>query len=186
MIHSAVSPNGVSNITAFEISLVEFSPSPPLAILPSTYLGLSTNSSTASQSYLLSVPANGSLTSTKFVGIASSDAFPFYEYQTALAAVQKASKDGYEATLASHVYAWNQIWLDGDIVIPGEEGSVMEELQLATRASLFHILSNVREGQEGVGMGDNSIAPAGLTSGEFEDSLSSLVLLLSSIDSTLH
>jgi trehalose/maltose hydrolase-like predicted phosphorylase len=43
----------------------------------------------------------------------------------------------------------------------------MEELQLVARASFFHLLSNARQGSEPTGLGDNSIAPAGLTSDSY-------------------
>jgi trehalose/maltose hydrolase-like predicted phosphorylase len=71
---------------------------------------------------------------------------------------------GYDDLLSEHTEAWNNIWESADIIIPGEEN---EQLQLATRASLFHLLSNIREGSEGHGLGDNSIAPAGLTSDSY-------------------
>jgi trehalose/maltose hydrolase-like predicted phosphorylase len=101
---------------------------------------LSTNVSTTSQCYRLSsVPST--IDVVKWVGIASSDAYPAVELETALRAISSATESGWDAVLSNHQEAWGQIWEDGDIEIPGSEN---EELQLATRASLFHILSNVR------------------------------------------
>ena len=102
---------------------------------------------------------NGSASFTKFVGVASSDAFRGNEFNAALTASVRGAEAGYDSLLASHRAAWDKIWEDSDIIIPDNA-----ELQIAARASLFHLLSNVRDGDEGTGLGDNSIAPAGLTS----------------------
>ena len=68
--------------------------------------------------------------------------------------------------MASHTAAWDAIWEAGDIVIHSEDNE-FEELQIATRASLFNLIANVRNGSESTGLGDNSIAPAGLTSDSY-------------------
>jgi len=106
------------------------------------------------------------MTAIKYVGIASSDAFPGTELDTAHEAVTRAIADGFASVLAEHNAAWDALWEDADIVIPGDTPE-LEGLQLAARASLFHLLSNVRQGSEGHGLGDNSIAPAGLTSDSY-------------------
>lgn len=159
-IYTAVQPNGISNVTAYEISRLSFvSPATGNATNSTgCYSGVSQNASTASQCYTVK-PSNGSFTVVKYVGIASSDAFPKLEKETALKATTDAVSKGYDALLAENSAAWNALWDESDIIIPGET-----ELQLVTRASLFHLLSNVREGSEGPGLGDNSIAPSGLTS----------------------
>lgn len=87
----------------------------------------------------------------------------------ALQASRNANATGYVSLLDSHTKAWEALWSESDIIIGGTEDSAsMRELQLVTRASLFHLLSNVRQGSEGTGIGDNSIAPAGLTSGKHQ------------------
>ncbi|KAF9019821.1 glycoside hydrolase family 65 protein [Rhodocollybia butyracea] len=162
-IWTAVQPNGISNVTAYTTSLFSLSPkSANLTVSSNCFSGLSTNASTISQCYSTSAPSSGRITAIKYVGIASSDAFPGVESDTALNAAQNAHDTGYEALLESHTKAWECLWEDSDIIIPDNE-----ELQLAARASLFHILSNVREGSEPTGLGDNSIAPAGLTSDSY-------------------
>lgn len=149
-------PIGVANVTAYTLSHLS---SPSLKnTTEGCFSGVSQNASTAYQCYTLQ-PKNGEFTLTKYVGIASSDAFPHSELATALSATKSALDTGYEKLLDEHREAWDALWEDSDIVIEGEDG-----IQLAARASLFHILSNVREGAEGHGLGDNSIAPAGLTS----------------------
>ncbi|GAA5888338.1 hypothetical protein JCM5296_003292 [Sporobolomyces johnsonii] len=164
-IYTAVRPTGINNVTAYETSILDLSTSFTNDNGSSCYTGLSTNDSTVSQCYRLSsIPSSGNITAIKYVGIASSDAFPGTEFQTALQAAKQANATGYEGVLNSHQQAWNAIWEDADIVVPGDE---QQELQLATRASLFHLLSNVRNGNEPTGLGDNSIAPAGLTSDSY-------------------
>ncbi|GAA5834169.1 hypothetical protein JCM11251_000560 [Rhodosporidiobolus azoricus] len=174
-LHSAVRPFGVPNVTAYEVSILNLGSAATLAIaaegadcLSGGEGGmsvLSTNVSTASQCYrLTSAPATGEMTAIKYVGIASSDAYPGTELETALQAAQFANSTGFDEILRTHTEAWDAVWEDADIEIPGEE---WEEWQTATRASMFHMLTNVRNGSEPTGLGDNSIAPAGLTSDSY-------------------
>ncbi|GAA6008844.1 hypothetical protein JCM11491_003805 [Sporobolomyces phaffii] len=166
-IYTAVRPNGISNVTAYETSVLDFLDSPVSTSIDngtSCYSSLSTNASTISQCYRLSrIPSSGSFSAVKYVGIASSDAFNGTEMSTSLETARSANSTGFSSLLASHRQAWNDIWRS-DIVIP-QEG--LEEVQLAARASLFHLISNVRAGNESTGLGDNSIAPAGLTSDSY-------------------
>lgn len=94
---------------------------------------------------------------TKYVGIATSDAF-----QDPLAEAQRSSSSarlvGFDSLVREHRQGWEELWSSADIEVPGNE-----EVQLAVRSSLFHLWSNVRSGEEGPGIGDSSIAPAGLT-----------------------
>lgn len=165
-IYSAVQPNGISNVTAYEISQFSFLSGAGTASNSSgCFSGISQNASTASQCYDVK-PKRGAFTAVKYVGIASSDAFKGKELQTALKATTSALSEGYDALLKEHTQAWEAIWEESDIIIPGDSDE-LQELQLVTRASLFHLLSNVRQGSEGTGLGDNSIAPAGLTSDSY-------------------
>ncbi|GAA5985292.1 hypothetical protein JCM5350_005577 [Sporobolomyces pararoseus] len=167
-IYTSVRPNGISNVTAYETSIVDFLDSSVKVSTDngtSCFPSLSTNASTISQCYRLSsIPSSGSLSVVKYVGIASSDAFNGTEKSTSLKAAQNAKSKGYSSVLKSHKQAWNDIWDSSDIIIP-QAG--LEEVQYATRASLFHLISNVRPGSEPTGLGDNSIAPAGLTSDSY-------------------
>ncbi|GAA5880894.1 hypothetical protein JCM3774_003235 [Rhodotorula dairenensis] len=169
-IHSAVRPNGISNVTAFEVSLFDsWSSTKGWSIDSGANCAqngaLSSNASTASQCYRpMHVPADGKIVVVKYVGIASSDAYPGVELSTALKSAQNANTTGWDSLVKSHQAAWAKVWDDADIVIPGEEHA---ELQIATRASMFHLITNVRNGTEPNGLGDNSIAPAGLTSDSY-------------------
>jgi trehalose/maltose hydrolase-like predicted phosphorylase len=111
-------------------------------------------------------PSKGKFTAIKYVGIASSDAFKGVEMKTAIKATTDAISEGYDSLLKEHMDAWEALWGESDIIIPGDSIE-MQELQLVTRASFFHLLSNVRQGSEPTGLGDNSIAPAGLTSDSY-------------------
>jgi len=64
--------------------------------------------------------------------------------------------------VGEHRDGWDAIWNSADIEVPGNE-----EIQLSVRSALFHLWSNVRNGTEQPGIGDTSIAPAGLTSDSY-------------------
>ncbi|KAK4703450.1 hypothetical protein P7C70_g2769, partial [Phenoliferia sp. Uapishka_3] len=196
-IYTAVSPDGISNVTAYITSTTVVYPfNSNLTTSTSCYSNLTTDPSTISQCYTITTPSTGRISAIKYVGIASSDAFPGNEFATALHASRHGNATGYVSILAEHRAAWDAIWEESDIIIPGEAGSELEDLQLVTRASMFHILSNVREGDEGSGVGDNSIAPAGLTSDSYAGQIFwvwrrrrihpiTLILLLSSQDADI-
>lgn len=129
-IFTAVQPAGISNVTAYEVSVVDLSPAAS-SISPSCYEGLSANASTIGQCYTATSSSSGSVSAIKWVGIASSDAFPGVEFETASKAASAASDAGWEATLAEHTEAWDAIWDSADIEIGAPN---FEELQLATRA----------------------------------------------------
>lgn len=163
-IYSTVSPNGVDNVTCVEVSSLNFVHGQGNSTtFEEGCFAPSSNSSTASQCYAVT-PQKGLLSVTKYVGIASTDAFPGQERETAVVAVSSAVQSGFSALMKEHRSAWGEIWDSADIVIPGEK---QKALQLAVRASLFHLLSNVRKGSEPTGLGDTSIAPAGLTSDSY-------------------
>lgn len=172
-IYSAVNPLGIQNVTAWEISTLEFTGGSNIqeTEIPQN-IGLGTNKSTAAQAYSLTADKDGSISVFKAVGIASSDAFADKEKSTALASAKEAKKDGWEKLVSEHEDAWETLWSEGgEIEILGAEKSkdnnLLGELQTTTRSSLFHLLSNIRNGNEGTGLGDNSIAPAGLTSDSY-------------------
>jgi len=120
---------------------------------------VTSNASTISQGYEFSL--SETVVITKFVGVASTDAFadPLGEAQNSSF---QALAEGYDALLAEHIQAWEELWESADIEVPGDE-----EVQLSARSALFHLWSNVRSGYEQPGIGDTSIAPAGLTSDSY-------------------
>lgn len=116
--------------------------------------------STSSQSFPIT-SSNGTISVWKAVGIASTDAFADPR-ATALNASQSAREQGWDAVVAEHAQAWEEMWDEegGDIVIHKQTDDATD-WQRTTRASLFHLLANSRRADEGPGLGDNSIAPAG-------------------------
>ncbi|KAF9920549.1 alpha,alpha-trehalase ath1 [Linnemannia zychae] len=185
-IYSSVQPLKIKNVTAWEISTLSFVSSSKNILRVSEVAtpdsaGLQTNiksSATVSQSYSLSVPSNGRLSVVKAVGIASSDAFEGKEQATALKSAKQARKDGWRKLVSEHKSAWETLWSEGgEVIVHGAKKrssndtsnttSILTEIQTTTRSSLFHLLTNLRSGLEGKGLGDNSVAPAGLTSDSY-------------------
>jgi trehalose/maltose hydrolase-like predicted phosphorylase len=65
----------------------------------------------------------------------------------AMAALSAASETGFDELLAEHRRTWDARWRDADIVIEGDD-----DLQLATRYALFHLMASVPdEGEAAVG-----------------------------------
>jgi trehalose/maltose hydrolase-like predicted phosphorylase len=125
---------------------------------------VTSNASTIAQGYsfLLSDP----VVIIKYVGVASTDAF-----EDPLSIAQNTSsqalQDGFDALVSEHRSAWDALWSSADIEVPGNQ-----EVQLSARSALFHLWSNVRSGFERPGVGDTSIAPAGLTSDSYAGQVS--------------
>lgn len=165
-IWTSVKPLGIPNVTAYEFSTVD--------IVGASARDLSTRSnaefrpyvskseSTSAQEWNLTMDSQRLVTLVKYVGIASSDAFAGDAMGAAEAAAMRAKECGWEQLIKEHDAAWGELWDSSDIVVPGDE-----ELQIAMRASLYHLLANVRGGSEGVGIGDNSISVGGLSSDSY-------------------
>ncbi|KAG5366786.1 Cell wall acid trehalase [Yarrowia sp. B02] len=165
-IWTAVSALG-SNSTVFEYSTLGFSN------YSSVNISSEANSTQSiSQTVPVELAPNTTFTVIKYVGIASSDASPA-TFATARKAALVARALGFDTLLYEHSNAWNNIWEDGNIIIPGDE-----ELQIAVKASLFHLLSSVRSGDEPKGYNANGIAVGGLSS-------SNLQGLPAAVDSTV-
>ena len=105
MIYSAVSPNGVSNVTGYvyaglNATGVTLHPASDKFV---THGG--TNESSIAQAFSVSLQAGKTVTFSKYVGVASSDGFS-NPNSTAMAAAMTAMKNGYTASMASHVAEW--------------------------------------------------------------------------------
>jgi len=74
----------------------------------------------------------------------------------ALARLGEARELGFEALLAEHRGAWAACWEDADVCIEGDD-----ELQLAARFAIFHLLGNAGCG------GEASVGARGLTGGAY-------------------
>lgn len=176
---TSVQPIGIKNVTAYEYSKLWFS-EPSLVKRSKTSATRQIRSekqsqrtqnpgytpcitSTVSQTLEISLKEHQTITVIKYVGIASTDAFPDDTFTVAMDSAERASMIGWNNLVQEHNQAWNSIWSNGgEIVIPKDE-----ELQIAARASLFHLIANIRDGSEGHGLGDNSIAVSGLSSDSY-------------------
>jgi trehalose/maltose hydrolase-like predicted phosphorylase len=107
MIYSAVSPKGVHNVTGYVYAGMEANGvvlSNPISS-PSDHSYLGNNQSSIEQAFRVSLKAGKSVAYTKYVGIASSDGVSNAN-STAKNAAMAAMKNGYDASLSSHVAEW--------------------------------------------------------------------------------
>jgi trehalose/maltose hydrolase-like predicted phosphorylase len=170
LIWTSVSPNGQQSIVAFEYSTVQLQPSNKASrgdcknnLGSSTSLSWTTkNASTIAQSWCLQLQRGIHSTVYKYVGIAATDAFEDATQSTARQEALKAKESTWEDLVQSHNNAWDNLWESADIIIPADK-----DIQKVTRASLFHLLANLRPAGEGPGIGDNSISPSGLSSDSY-------------------
>ncbi|KAK9461245.1 glycosyl hydrolase family 65 central catalytic domain-containing protein [Lipomyces oligophaga] len=163
-IYSGVRPWGLTNVTAWEYSHLNFS-KPEAVDMGSRGLWkyASHRHSTVSQAFNVTLdPMDGTFTVEKYVGIASSDAYQAPRRVAAYTA-RIGSMIGWRLALMSHQLSWQRTWESGNINIHGDTKAA-KELEITTRASLFHLLSAVRSGSEQAGRGDTSIAVSGLSS----------------------
>ncbi|KAK9238472.1 glycosyl hydrolase family 65 central catalytic domain-containing protein [Lipomyces kononenkoae] len=160
---TGVRPYGLRNVRAYEYSHLEFSDTDAVNLTSRRPSGVANNKSpaTISQEFDVSLEAGKMFTTYKFVGIASSDAYKDPKRVAAYTA-RIGATIGYRLAMADHRLEWHKLWESGDIVFPGDV-----ELQISIRASLFHLLSAVRSGDEPPGRGDNSIAVSGLSSDSY-------------------
>jgi trehalose/maltose hydrolase-like predicted phosphorylase len=128
-------------------------------LIPTNGFNVTSDASTVAQGYSFTLCETVIL--TKYVGVASTDAFPD-PLSEAVGSSSDALAVGFDCLVVEHREAWDALWNSADIEVPGDE-----EVQLSARSALFHLWSNIRSGDEGPGIGDTSIAPAGLTSDSY-------------------
>ena len=170
LIWTIISPNGQPSVLAYEYSTVRLHPQAQVSkgacknALENrfTALWISPNISTATQSWCLALKAGVPSTVYKYVGIASTDAFGDDAQLIARNSALTAKKAIWKDLILTHNQVWDDLWENADITVPGDR-----EIQKTTRASLFHLLSNLRPGGEGPGLGDNSLSPSGLSSDSY-------------------
>lgn len=167
VITTSVSPVGLANVTAHEYSTVQIAPGS--AVVPGSRVNaqdreyVSRNESTIAQEWQVNLPAGQPVAVEKYVGIASSDAFPNDPAGVAAAAAEAAKAIGWSNLLDEHEEGWEALWESGDVVVPGDD-----ELQRSFRSSLFHLLANIRSADEGNGLVvNNSVSVGGLSSDSY-------------------
>lgn len=108
LIFSSVSPNGISNVTAWVYAAVSHSGanvnSNQSSSVDRPYVG--NNESSIARAYQASLEAGEVATFTKFVGLASSDGY-VQPRAVARDAALKAANAGYSESLQSHTEEWN-------------------------------------------------------------------------------
>lgn len=166
IIWTSVKPWGIENVTAYVFSTVQYqgydrqteekvqSSRRDATLSP----WVSRNLSTVAQSWDLLLKKHQPVTIYKVVGISSSDAFPNRTFSTAKYSALAAKSTGWDELIQEHILAWEKVWESAGIDIPGDQ-----ELQTSVRASLFHLLTNLRSPEKDRGATDNSITVGGLS-----------------------
>lgn len=149
MIYSAVRPSGINNVTGFvyagmTASGAEFSISSS-DFSSRSYAG--NNESSISQGFDAILTAGQTATFTKFVGIASTDAFEDPK-ATAHEAAVSAMESGYDALIKSHIDEWAAIFHEDSVDSYAlEDGSLPDDEYLVESAIVavvnpFYMLQN--------------------------------------------
>jgi trehalose/maltose hydrolase-like predicted phosphorylase len=159
IIWSAVQPGNITNVTAYVYSTLNGSDWIDFGTRSQVPEGVfsSGNGSTIAQSVQLNLTAWRPTELTKFVGVASTDAFPDPQ-AVAKNASQSGSEEGYYSLLHSHIEEWETI-LTPDSVddyylangsLPADPN--IQELHILARTNPFYLLSNM--------IGPNAVATA--------------------------
>lgn len=158
-IWTSVSPDNVPNVTAYIYSTLVGDKMVDMRTRNEIEDGLfSNNDATIAQSVEVSLKAWKQSELSKFVGIASTDAFPDPQLAACNASVSGA-REGYNTLLRSHVDEWHTILSEDSVddyrlpsgVLPDDEG--IRELHILSHTNPFYLLSNT--------VGPNAIAAAG-------------------------
>ncbi|KAF9697973.1 hypothetical protein EKO04_004333 [Ascochyta lentis] len=159
-IWSAVRPSGINNVTAYVYSTLAGSDWVNFDTRQQVTEGFFSegNGSTIAQSVEVELAAWRPTELTKFVGIASTDAFPDPQ-AVAEHASKSGSEQGYYSLLHSHIEEWESILTPDsvdDYYLPN--GSLpkdpnIQELHVLARTNPFYLLSNM--------IGPNAVAAAG-------------------------
>lgn len=168
-IWTSVKPSGIDYCTAYVVSTVKFESANANSINVQRgystrhngegYPWVSTNSSTVASTWDWDLTRGDTLTVYKFVGIGSTAAFPVDTLLHTKNVAISARSAEWHGLISEHTKKWDAVWNDGDILIRGNE-----DLQIRTRASLFHILAGLLPEDSGF---SNSISVGGLSSDSY-------------------
>ena len=178
-IYSAVQPSGVDNVTAYVYAVMDVGPDVDLinTTLVTDQPYMKANASTIAQGTQVRLRAGQNVTVTKYVGIASSDAFSDPR-GTAKEAALNGQKRGYEATLNDHITEWAQIFPDDSVddfslangSLPSD--SFIIESSVMAVVNPYYLLQNTIGANalalvENPSVNDYSISVGGLTSDSY-------------------
>ncbi|KAL9024643.1 MAG: hypothetical protein Q9196_006362, partial [Gyalolechia fulgens] len=179
-VYTAVSPAGVSNVTAYIYAAMaateEVDDSTLMRVTDKVYLGA--NDSSIAQAASASLKAGTTTVVTKYVGIASSDGFT--DPQTvAKAASLTGLSAGFDQSMLSHIWEWSNVFPDDSAdnytypennTLPADEFIV--ESAITAVLNEYYLLQNT-VGQNALDAADNapidanSISVGGLTSDSY-------------------
>ncbi|RMD39453.1 hypothetical protein DV735_g5673, partial [Chaetothyriales sp. CBS 134920] len=179
-IYTSVQPTGVHNVTAFVFANITASGAEVSNIGPGSlnrpYMG--NNESSIADGFSVTLAAGQTTSFTKYVGIASSDAFENAR-EVAKNAALSAAQTGYEASLASHVAEWADLFRTtsvDDYTLP-ETGKLpsdpyIVEAAIVAIANPYHILQQTLteravEAASAPRINSHSIAVGGLGSDSY-------------------
>ncbi len=104
---------------------------------------------------------NETVNINKFIGITSSDAFLQNYDVISKNTATDAFNEGILSLLEKHESEWKKLH-SVDITIPDSK-----LLELSVHSTIYHLLSNIRSGNEISGIGDNSVTVGGLSSDSY-------------------
>lgn len=178
-IYSAVSPVGVRNVKAYVYAVVEAEsgvdlPSPRI-VKDAPYLY--SNESTIAQGFNVKLKAGRTVTFTKYVGVASTDAFPDPK-KVAREAAFTGKRRGYENALRNHVSEWAQVMPDDSVDSFEFENGTLPNDPFIIESSVMAVVNPYYLLQNTVGanallkvdnapVNDDSISVGGLTSDSY-------------------
>lgn len=177
-IYSAVKPLGV-NVTAYVFAALECSPANKLGPGKLTHdqAYLHTNDSSIAQSHTITLKARKRVHVTKYVSVASTDAFKDPKGQ-AHGAAKKARKQGFDGLLRSHVSEWAQVMPDHSVddftsengTLPNEPSIIDDSIMAVVNP--YYLLQNTVgdnaiEAAAGAPLNEHSISVGGLTSDSY-------------------
>ena len=173
-IYSAVSPNGISNVTAYIVSLANFTASSVSqgSRTMANQSWIPSNQSTIGQTFNVTLKAGQMTSLIKFIGGASSDAFSDPQ-DAARNAASSAQATGWDALMAEHEAAWATIFPHSSVddysypngSLPNDPN--IQEMQVSSVVSPFYLLQNSLGGNLGPGLNNNSIAVSGVSSDSY-------------------
>lgn len=179
LIYSAVTPDGVNNVTAFVYATMDLSNTKGLETYPLAqrpYVGH--NSSSIAQAANVSLSAGVTAVLTKYVGAASSDGFEDPK-TVAREAALAALGAGFNDSLASHAAEWASIFTNDSVesyIVP-ESGDLPKDDFIIEQAitavtnpySLLQntIGQNALDATNGARVNEHSISVGGLTSDSY-------------------
>ncbi len=169
-IEVSVHPNGLANVTGYEVSVVNFNNgfTDINSRAQSSEPIVSGNETTIGQTFNVNLKAGQTARFFKYIGIASNDKFEDARF-TARQAAEGGNATGWNALLQEHQEAWGKLMTDDNVdnftdPATGElpEDREIKTLQITSVANLYYLLQQLQP--DGSGLNDNSISVGGLSS----------------------